>query len=176
MIILPYNKTIFTEYDILSVFIGRYLGCIEQFIFMEAASKTLRTEAEAEDVRPPKNTLSPFNFPDLTIKIGDEDIFVKKDDLMEASPVFKTMFTVNFKEKDAKQIELPDKDPTTFALFLRHTLSGFDGLELQGITLSFWTTTPKFFVKLCNSILFRNYFKCGKLMKYFNSYIPGDKS
>lgn len=101
---------------------------------MEGASKKMRTEVEAEHVGQPKNTLSPFNFQDLTIKIGDKEIFVKKDDLMEVSPVFQTMLTGNFKEKDAQQIELPDKDPTTFALFLRHTLPGFDGLELQGIT------------------------------------------
>ncbi|CAG2185373.1 unnamed protein product [Mytilus edulis] len=101
---------------------------------MEGASKKMRTEVEAEDVGQPKNTLSPFNFQDLTIKIGDKEIFVKKDDLMEVSPVFQTMLTGNFKEKDAQQIELPDKDPTTFAHFLRHTLPGFDGLELQEAT------------------------------------------
>ncbi|XP_063399105.1 uncharacterized protein LOC134683719 [Mytilus trossulus] len=89
---------------------------------------------EAVDVRLPNNSLSPFNKQDLTIKIGDKEIFVKKDDLMEVSPVFQTMLTANFQEKDAQLIELPDKDPTTFALFLRHTLPGFDGLELQEST------------------------------------------
>ncbi|VDI47355.1 Hypothetical predicted protein [Mytilus galloprovincialis] len=101
---------------------------------MEETSKKLRAGVETEDVRSHKNTLSPFNKQDLTIKIGDKEIFVKKDDLIEVSPVFQTMLTANFKEKDAQQIELPDKDPTTFALFLRHTLPGFDGLELQEAT------------------------------------------
>ncbi|CAG2185364.1 unnamed protein product [Mytilus edulis] len=54
---------------------------------------------------------------------------------MAESPVFRTMLTSNFMEKDARLIEIPDKDPTTFALFLRHTLPGFNGLILSDASL-----------------------------------------
>ncbi|CAG2230258.1 unnamed protein product [Mytilus edulis] len=45
---------------------------------------------------------------------------------MEKSPVFKTMFTADFKEKNALEIELPDKDLHHFLVFLRCTLDGYD--------------------------------------------------
>lgn len=43
------------------------------------------------------------------------------------------MLTGDLKEKDASEINLPDEDPTTFALFLRHTLPGFVSFKLTGI-------------------------------------------
>lgn len=96
---------------------------------MEKKIKTQRTDDVKESI-PPKKPLSPFNFPDLTIKIGDEKLYVNRDDLMEASPYFLKMLTGSFKEKDDREIELPE-DPTTFALFLRHILPGFDDIKLS---------------------------------------------
>lgn len=102
---------------------------------MESTQKKQKIETETTDCRQPQNTLSPFNFPDFTIKIADKKLHIDRGDLIEMSPVFRTMLTADFKEKDAHEIELPDKDPTTFALFHRHTLPGFDGLISPGITL-----------------------------------------
>ncbi|XP_071119877.1 BTB and MATH domain-containing protein 38-like [Mytilus edulis] len=96
---------------------------------MESA-KRMKPENDDEE----EKSLSAFHFPDLTIKVGNEKLFVNRDQLMAESPVFKTMLTGNFKEKNACEIELPDKAPTTFALFLRHTLPGFDGLILSVVT------------------------------------------
>lgn len=97
----------------------------------EKAEKAEKTEKDIQ----PKHILSPFNNPDLKIKIGNEILYVNRDQLIEQSPVFHTMLTANFKEKDAIQIHLPDKDPKAFALFLRHTLPGFEGLILTGTTV-----------------------------------------
>ncbi|VDI47353.1 Hypothetical predicted protein [Mytilus galloprovincialis] len=43
------------------------------------------TEKEDAEIRPPKETLSPFNMPDLTINIGEEKLYVNRDHLMEVS-------------------------------------------------------------------------------------------
>ncbi|XP_052067327.1 uncharacterized protein LOC127706711 [Mytilus californianus] len=95
--------------------------------------KTEKAEEAEKDIQP-KHILSPFNLPDLKIKIGNEILHVNRDQLMEVSPVFQTMLTGKFKEKNAIQIHLPDKDPKAFALFLRHTLPGFEGLILTDMT------------------------------------------
>ncbi|VDI26612.1 Hypothetical predicted protein [Mytilus galloprovincialis] len=93
---------------------------------MESAKRMKPVNDDEEE-----RSLSAFHFPDLTIKVGNEKLYVNRDQLMAESPVFRTMLTGNFKEKNAREIELPDKDTTTFALFLRHTLPGFDGLILS---------------------------------------------
>lgn len=100
---------------------------------MEQTDKKLRTEVKAQEGKPPNESLSPFNFPDLTINIGNEKLYTNKYHLMEVSPVFQKMLTGDFKEKNASEIDLPDENPTTFALFLRHTLPGFASLKLTGI-------------------------------------------
>lgn len=97
-------------------------------------SKRIKSEDGEENLS--KISLSAFHFPDLTIKVGNEKLYVNRDQLMAESPVFRTMLTGNFKEKNALLIKIPDKDPTTFALFLRHTLPGFNGLILSGIISS----------------------------------------
>ncbi|VDH92578.1 Hypothetical predicted protein [Mytilus galloprovincialis] len=57
-------------------------------------------------------------------------LHVNKEQLMAASPVFHKMLTANFKEKKDQVINLPDKSAIAFAHFLRHTLPGFDGMEM----------------------------------------------
>lgn len=102
---------------------------------MEMAQKKQRIETDGAEGGPSEHALSPFNFHDLIIRIADKKLYINREDLIEVSPVFRTMLTADFKEKDARQIKLPDKDPTTFALFLRHTLPGFEGLILPGIAI-----------------------------------------
>lgn len=103
---------------------------------MEQTAKKLRTEEQTQKGTPPNHSFSPFNFPDLTIKIGDEKLYINKYYLMEMSPVFHKMLNGDFKEKNASEIELPDENPTTFAILLRHTLPGFESLKLTGISIS----------------------------------------
>lgn len=97
-------------------------------------SKRIKSE-DGEEILP-NSSLSAFRFPDLTIKIGNENLYVNRDQLMKESPVFRNMLTGNFKEKNASGIELHDKDPTTFALFLQYTLPSFNGLILSGNILN----------------------------------------
>lgn len=119
---------------------------------MESAKRMKPVNDDEEE-----RSLSAFHFPDLTIKVGNEKLYVNRDQLMAESPVFRTMLTGNFKEKNAREIELPDKDTTTFALFLRHTLPGFDGLILSGTTL-YYCIIVQYLVKNTEVIRFYNLF------------------
>ncbi|XP_062602768.1 kelch-like protein 15 [Saccostrea cucullata] len=55
---------------------------------------------------------------DITLVVEDKEIHTAKAILMCASPVFKTMFTSDFKEKTAQKIHFPEKKYDDFALFL----------------------------------------------------------
>lgn len=90
------------------------------------SAKRIKTETAVEESKPA------FQFTDFIIKVGNEKFHVNKRQLMDESPVFLAMLTGNFKEKDTREIELPDKDPTAFSHFLRHTFPGFKGLVLPG--------------------------------------------
>ncbi|XP_063398924.1 BTB and MATH domain-containing protein 15-like [Mytilus trossulus] len=87
-------------------------------------AKRIKTENVVEESKPA------FQFTDFIIKVGNEKFYVNKRQLMAESPVFLAMLTGNFKEKDTREIDLPEKDPTAFSHFLRHTLPGFKGLIL----------------------------------------------
>ena len=56
---------------------------------------------------------------DFTLIVGDKKFHVIKAVLIDASPVFRSMFTGDFKEKEITKLELPGKDVTTFEFFLR---------------------------------------------------------
>ncbi|XP_061177378.1 BTB and MATH domain-containing protein 38-like [Saccostrea echinata] len=55
---------------------------------------------------------------DITLIVEDKEIHTVKAILMSASPVFKAMFTLDFKEKTAQKIPLPEKKYKDFVLFL----------------------------------------------------------
>ena len=67
-----------------------------------------------------------FKKQNTTLIVEGEEIHINNEELMEKSPVFKAMFTSNFKEKNAKQIPLPGKKLKDFLTFLRCTISGTD--------------------------------------------------
>ena len=50
----------------------------------------------------------------LTLVIDGQRLYVHKEVLAAWSPVFRSMFTRNFKEKDQREIELPDKKVDDF--------------------------------------------------------------
>lgn len=78
-----------------------------------------------------KRMKSSFEKQDLALIVNGEKLFISKAELMEKSPVFKTMLTADFKEKNATEIELPNKDLYIFLLFLRCTLDGYED-EING--------------------------------------------
>lgn len=85
-----------------------------------------------------QNKFALFSFPALTIKIGDKKLYFNRDHLMEVSQFVRKILIATFEHVEDKyppEIEVYNKDPTRFSLFLRHTLLGFDGLILPGITL-----------------------------------------
>lgn len=104
---------------------------------MESRAKQLIPDHEHDSNELFSKAIAPFNNNDLTIKTNKGTLQVNKEHLMAASPVFHKMLTANFKEKGAQVINLPDKSPITFAHFLRHTLPGFDGIELTGMVVSY---------------------------------------
>lgn len=56
---------------------------------------------------------------DVALVVEDKKLFVNKAILAVASPVFNTMFYSDFKEKDAKEIPLPDKKYEDMVAFLK---------------------------------------------------------
>jgi len=50
----------------------------------------------------------------VTLIIEDQCLYVHKEVLAAWSPVFRSMFTRNFKEKEQREIELPDKKVDEF--------------------------------------------------------------
>lgn len=50
----------------------------------------------------------------ITLIIEDQHLYVHKEVLAAWSPVFRSMFTRNFKEKEQREIELPDKKVDEF--------------------------------------------------------------
>ncbi|XP_071131451.1 BTB and MATH domain-containing protein 36-like [Mytilus edulis] len=68
---------------------------------------------------------SSFAEPDVVLIVEGEKIFTHRAELMKKSPVFNSMFSSNFKEKDKFEIELPGKNLHHFLMFLRCTLDGY---------------------------------------------------
>ena len=52
----------------------------------------------------------PWDHSDITFIVQGKKVYANKMVLSMASPVMKTMFESNFREKDAKEIKLPEKE------------------------------------------------------------------
>ncbi|XP_062578756.1 uncharacterized protein LOC134240706 [Saccostrea cucullata] len=61
---------------------------------------------------------------DLVLLVEGRKIYVTKAILMHVSPVFKTMFTSDFREKDQQELLLPGKKYDNFVLFLTQIYPG----------------------------------------------------
>ena len=61
---------------------------------------------------------------DLKLIVEGRAIYVNKAVLAIVSPVFETMFTANFKEKNTDEIEMPDKSYDSFVNFLECVYPG----------------------------------------------------
>ncbi|VDI13109.1 Hypothetical predicted protein [Mytilus galloprovincialis] len=73
---------------------------------------------------------SSFAEPDVAFIVEGEKIFTHRAELIKKSPVFNSMFSSNFTEKDKFEIELPGKNLHNFLIFLRCTLDGYgDNIE-----------------------------------------------
>ncbi|XP_062566469.1 BTB and MATH domain-containing protein 36-like [Saccostrea cucullata] len=67
---------------------------------------------------------------DVILMVEDKEIHVTKVILMRSSPVFRAMFTDDFKEKSESRITFPGKSYEDFVLFLRSFYPG-EHLELN---------------------------------------------
>ena len=63
-------------------------------------------------------------FSDVDLIVEGKKIPINKWFLCLASPVFKTMFTTDFKEKNAKEVTLEGKMYSSFTLFLQYLRPG----------------------------------------------------
>ena len=63
-----------------------------------------------------------FTLPDelssLTLIVDGQHLYVHKEVLAAWSPVFRSMFTRDFKEKEQREVELPDKKVDDFVELL----------------------------------------------------------
>ena len=70
----------------------------------------------------PADSENPFTSPscesDVVLVVEGKKLFVHKSVLSIHSPVFRTMFTADFAEKDAKEIKLPGKKYDAMVQFL----------------------------------------------------------
>ncbi len=70
-------------------------------------------DASSNDVLTPEKGLAflkPFECSDITLMVEGTPVYAVKSVLSLWSPVFRAMFTGDFKEKEQSSIELPDKD------------------------------------------------------------------
>lgn len=78
-----------------------------------------REESAVENV--PPSAFFPYDpdITDFTLVVQGKKFHVAKVVLMDASTVFRKMFTDDFKEKTVNELELPGKDSSSFEFFLR---------------------------------------------------------
>lgn len=68
-------------------------------------------------------------FSDLVLLVEGHKLYVSKTLLMIHSPVFERMFTADFKEKELREITLPEKKYSTMAALLEQIYPG-TGVDL----------------------------------------------
>ncbi|CAC5381041.1 unnamed protein product [Mytilus coruscus] len=96
---------------------------VENFYFIPAYLSELNPFGQLEPET--KRMKSSFAQQDTTLIVDGEKLFINRAELIEKSPVFEKMFTADFKEKHAHEIELPGKNLQHFLKFLRCTLDGY---------------------------------------------------
>lgn len=90
----------------------------------------------------------------VTLIIESHKLYVHREVLAAWSPVFKAMFTRDFKEKEMSEIELPDKKLDDFVELLYCMYPPIKSVSGEClclfILLGVWLTLPKF--KLCGRL------------------------
>jgi hypothetical protein len=85
----------------------------------------------------------------LTLVIDEQRLYVHKEVLAAWSPVFRSMFTRDFKEKDQREIELPDKKVDDFIELLHcmyppiKPVTGWYKHRLTGLIIAAYFTLLK---------------------------------
>lgn len=126
---------------------------------------TLSKQSEA--FRPPEDYVGRFSRPwkssDLVLQVGDREFHVHRAVLILSSPVFESMLSSNFKEKFAKEIRLPGKNPTEIEQFLQGIYPDEDLWIFKGNCLSLLKLSPEYQVsrlkKRCEEYLSHWYSK-----------------
>lgn len=75
--------------------------------------------AESSDEDSEEELEKPFKQTDLALVVEKRKIYVNKETLKSCSPVFKSMLESGFREKNQKEIRLPDKNYKDMVIFLR---------------------------------------------------------
>lgn len=95
---------------------------------------------QSEAFRPPEDYVGRFSRPwkssDLVLQVADREFHVHRAVLILSSPVFESMLSSNFKEKFAKEITLPEKNPTEIEQFLQGIYPDDDLWIFKGNCLS----------------------------------------
>ena len=111
-------------------------NCAEQTSNDELNHETAVTEDSATEENFPLDSKNPFSTPscgsDLVLVVEDKKLHVHKTVLSLHSPVFRTMFTANFAEKDAKEIKLPGKKYDAMLQFLLQMYPVHSTSDLKG--------------------------------------------
>ena len=75
-----------------------------------AQQTTLNKEEEEDDI----DYTKPWDYSDVIFIVEGQKVYANKMILSMSSPVMKAMFKADFREKDAKEIELPGKTLDVF--------------------------------------------------------------
>ncbi|KAK7505032.1 hypothetical protein BaRGS_00003602 [Batillaria attramentaria] len=79
---------------------------------------------------------TPDDMTDVIFVVEDRKLYFNKTILMMCSPVFKSMFTSSFKEKEAKEIPLPDKKYGDVVVFFEQIHPMFTQQPITDTTLA----------------------------------------
>ena len=74
----------------------------------------------------------PWHFSDVVLSVDGTKFHVHKSTLSIWSPVFEKMFTSDFAEKDAKEIELPGKKTPEVEVLLKIVYTHGKGQRVTG--------------------------------------------
>ncbi|XP_031566414.1 kelch-like protein 20 [Actinia tenebrosa] len=89
----------------------------------ESTSETLMIENVVLNEESSLDFSSPWHFSDVVLVVEDTKFHVHKCILSMWSPVFRTMFTSQFMESNAKEIPLPGKHSDEMEVLLKHIYS-----------------------------------------------------
>ena len=86
---------------------------------MKADQTDIKDDQEAQEVQEQHKLkgidfTKPWDHSDITFIVEDQKVYANKMILAMSSPVIKTMFESDFKEKNDSEIKLPEKKLSTF--------------------------------------------------------------
>lgn len=118
------------------------------------------------DYNPPKDFVGRFSCPwkssDLVLKVEHTDFHVHRTVLMVSSPVFERMLSSDFKEKSAKEIPLPGKNPAEIEQLLQCIYPDQDLWIFRGNCLSLLKLSNEYQIDRVKT-------RCEEFLNYWSS-------